>query len=296
MPAWCSSSRTSWDSCEPPWRRATSVQKCIRTQDIEEVGKTTRHGTFFQMCGNFSFGDYFKSGAIQLAWDLSTNSLEDGGYGLDPERIWPTVYFDDDEAAAIWRDQIGVPAERIVRRGRQDNTWDMGIPGPAGTCSELFYDRGSEYGPDGGPPSTRTATWSTGTSSSCSTNAGASTGPKKGDYEILAELPAKNIDTGLGLERMATLMQGVDNLYEIDETRPILDRRGSGYRVRYGAKSGHAASQSDPDDRAAAGHRRPRAQRPDAHRRRRDALERGPRLRPAPDSAASDPVDAAAGL
>ena len=136
---------------QPPWRRATSVQKCIRTQDIEEVGKTTRHGTFFQMCGNFSFGDYFKSGAIQLAWDLSTNSLDDGGYGLDPERIWPTVYLDDDEAINIWRDQIGVPLERIVRRGMEDNTWDMGIPGPAGTCSELFYDRGSDYGPDGGP-------------------------------------------------------------------------------------------------------------------------------------------------
>jgi alanyl-tRNA synthetase len=233
---------------EPPWRRATSVQKCIRTQDIEEVGKTTRHGTFFQMCGNFSFGDYFKSGAIQLAWDLSTNSLEDGGYGLDPERIWPTVYLDDDEAAAIWRDQIGVPAERIVRRGRQDNTWDMGIPGPAGTCSELFYDRGSEYGPDGGPSVDEDRYLEYWNLVFMQYERGASTGPKKGDYEILAELPAKNIDTGLGLERMATLMQGVDNLYEIDETRPILAAAAAATGVRYGAKSGHAASESDPDD------------------------------------------------
>jgi alanyl-tRNA synthetase len=233
---------------QPPWRRATSVQKCIRTQDIEEVGKTTRHGTFFQMCGNFSFGDYFKSGAIQLAWDLSTNSLEDGGYGLDPERIWPTVYLDDDEAAAIWRDQIGVPSERIVRRGRADNTWDMGIPGPAGTCSELFYDRGSEYGPDGGPSVDEDRYLEYWNLVFMQYERGAATGPKKGDYEILGELPAKNIDTGLGLERMATLMQGVDNLYEIDETRPILDAAAAATGVRYGAKSGHVASQSDPDD------------------------------------------------
>src|SRR5436305_825817 len=120
----------------PPWKRATSVQKCIRTQDIEEVGKTTRHGTFFQMNGNFSFGDYFKQGAIELAWELSTKSVADGGFGLDPERIWPTVYLDDDEAFDIWHKLVGVPVERIVRRGREDNTWDMGIPGPAGTCSE----------------------------------------------------------------------------------------------------------------------------------------------------------------
>src|SRR3954449_9498669 len=130
----------------PPWKRATSVQKCVRTQDIEEVGKTSRHGTFFQMNGNFSFGDYFKELAIQLAWELSTKSVDDGGFGLDPERIWPTVYLDDDEAVDIWQRVIGLPAERIVRRDKADNTWDMGIPGPAGTCSELFYDRGPEYG------------------------------------------------------------------------------------------------------------------------------------------------------
>src|ERR671913_592492 len=128
-----------------PFPRATSVQKCVRTLDIEEVGKTSRHGTFFQMNGNFSFGDYFKDGAIKLAWELSTKPVTEGGFGLDPERIWPTVYLDDDEAFGLWR-AIGVPAEHIVRRGKKDNYWSMGIPGPAGPCSELFYDRGPEYG------------------------------------------------------------------------------------------------------------------------------------------------------
>ena len=135
----------------PPWPRATSVQKCIRTPDIDEVGKTTRHGTFFQMNGNFSFGDYFKDGAIQLAWELSTKSIADGGFGLDADRIWATVYLDDDEAIDIWHKQIGLPLERIVRRGKDDNFWSMGIPGPCGPCSELYYDRGPDYGPEGGP-------------------------------------------------------------------------------------------------------------------------------------------------
>src|SRR5499427_9964504 len=114
-----------------PYSRAVSVQKCIRTPDIEEVGKTSRHGTFFQMNGNFSFGDYFKEEAVRLAWDLSTKPVADGGYGLDPERIWATVYLDDDEAIDIWQ-RTGMPAERIVRRGKKDNFWSMGIPGPAG--------------------------------------------------------------------------------------------------------------------------------------------------------------------
>jgi alanyl-tRNA synthetase len=133
-----------------PYARAVSVQKCIRTLDIEEVGKTSRHGTFFQMCGNFSFGDYFKAGAIDLAWSLLTDPVADGGFGLDPERIWPTVYLDDDEAVSLWRG-IGLPDERIQRRGKKDNFWSMGIPGPCGPCSEIFYDRGAQYGPDGGP-------------------------------------------------------------------------------------------------------------------------------------------------
>ncbi|MEO6702425.1 MAG: alanine--tRNA ligase [Jatrophihabitantaceae bacterium] len=231
-----------------PWQRATSIQKCIRTQDIEEVGKTTRHGTFFQMNGNFSFGDYFKDEAIRLAWALSTNSVADGGFGLDPERIWPTVYLDDDEAVSIWRDQIGVPSERIVRRGKADNTWDMGIPGPAGTCSELFYDRGPEYGPDGGPAIDEDRFMEYWNLVFMAYERGESTGPGKGEYEILGDLPHKNIDTGMGMERMATLLQGVDNLYEIDETRPILDMAAGLTNTKYGAHSGHAASQSHPDD------------------------------------------------
>src|SRR3954447_18024830 len=111
-----------------PWPRATSVQKCIRTADIEEVGKTVRHGTFFQMCGNFSFGDYFKEQAIAMAWELLTSPVEQGGYGLPPEKLWITVYEEDEEALAIWRDQVGVPAERIQKSGKKDNYWSTGQP------------------------------------------------------------------------------------------------------------------------------------------------------------------------
>lgn len=136
---------------KPPAPRLTSVQKCVRTPDIEEVGKTTRHGTFFQMCGNFSFGDYFKEGVIPLAWELLTTSVADGGYGLDPEKLWVTVYLDDDEAADIWTDKVGFPAERIQRLGMKENYWSMGVPGPCGPCSEIFYDRGPEFGEAGGP-------------------------------------------------------------------------------------------------------------------------------------------------
>ncbi len=231
-----------------PWRRAASVQKCLRTQDIEEVGKTTRHNTFFQMNGNFSFGDYFKEGAVKLAWELSTKPVSEGGFGLDGERIWPTVYLDDDEAVDIWHRVIGIPMERIVRRGKEDNTWDMGIPGPAGTCSELFYDRGPEYGPDGGPAVDEDRYMEFWNLVFMQYERGRSTGPHKGDYEVLGDLPNKNIDTGMGLERIASILQGVDNLYEIDETRPVLDRAAELTGKKYGARSGHAASQSHPDD------------------------------------------------
>ena len=150
MPAWCSSCPYFLGQQTPPFKRAVSVQKCIRTPDIDEVGKTSRHGTFFQMNGNFSFGDYFKEQAIPLAWELSTKPVSEGGYGLDPERIWATVYLDDDESIDIWR-RTGLPPERIVRRGKKDNYWSMGIPGPAGPCSEIYYDRGAAYGKEGGP-------------------------------------------------------------------------------------------------------------------------------------------------
>src|SRR3954463_19548 len=229
----------------PPWQRATSVQKCIRTPDIDEVGKTSRHGTFFQMNGNFSFGDYFKAGAIPLAWELSTRPVEQGGFGLDPERIWATVYLDDEEAIEIWK-QTGLPAERIVRRGKKDNFWSMGIPGPAGPCSELYYDRGSAYGKDGGPEVDEDRFlefWNLVFMQYEITNV-----TSKEDFTIVGDLPKQNIDTGMGLERIASILQGVDNLYEIDEVRPILSRAAELTGKTYGANSGHAASESHPDD------------------------------------------------
>ncbi|MBE7187518.1 alanine--tRNA ligase [Jatrophihabitans endophyticus] len=232
----------------PPYPRATSIQKCIRTLDIDEVGRTTRHGTFFQMNGNFSFGDYFKAEAIQLAWDLSTNSVEDGGFGLDGERIWATVYLDDDEAVDIWHRQIGVPLERIVRKGMDDNFWSMGIAGPSGPCSELYYDRGPDYGVEGGPAVDEDRYMEFWNLVFMQNERGPSTGPGKSEFEILGELPKKNIDTGMGMERMATLLQGVDNLYEIDQTRPVLDRAAELSGKTYGAHSGHAAAESHPDD------------------------------------------------
>ena len=231
-----------------PWPRATSIQKCVRTQDIDEVGKTTRHGTFFQMNGNFSFGDYFKSEAIQLAWDLSTNSVDDGGFGLDGDRIWATVYLDDDEAVDIWHKQIGMPLERIVRKGMDDNFWSMGIPGPCGPCSELYYDRGPDYGVEGGPAVDEDRYMEFWNLVFMQNERGPSTGPGKSDFEVLGELPAKNIDTGMGMERIATLLQGVDNLYEIDETGPILRRAAELSGRQYGVHSGHAANESHPDD------------------------------------------------
>jgi alanyl-tRNA synthetase len=231
-----------------PYPRATSIQKCLRTLDIDEVGKTTRHATFFQMNGNFSFGDYFKEEAIRLAWDLSTKSLDDGGFGLDGERIWATVYLDDDEAIDIWHKQIGLPLERIVRRGMDDNFWSMGIPGPCGPCSELYFDRGPDYGVEGGPEADEDRYMEFWNLVFMQNERGRSTGPGKSDYDVLGELPDKNIDTGMGLERMAALLQGVDNLYEIDETRPILNRAAELAGKVYGAHSGHAASESHPDD------------------------------------------------
>jgi len=229
----------------PPHRRAVSVQKCIRTPDIDEVGKTSRHGTFFQMNGNFSFGDYFKEQAIPLAWELCTKSVADGGFGLDPERIWVTVYLDDDEAIEIWK-STGVPAERIVRRGMADNYWSMGIPGPCGPCSELFYDRGPEYGVEGGPAVDEDRYMEFWNLVFMQKERG--DGGTKDDFPIIGDLPAKNIDTGMGLERMASLLQGVDNMYEIDEIRPILDRAAQLTGKVYGAQSGQAATESHPDD------------------------------------------------
>lgn len=206
---------------KPPWDRATSVQKCIRTPDIDEVGITTRHNTFFQMAGNFSFGDYFKRGAIELAWALLTNSVSEGGYGFDPERLWATVYLDDDEAAGLWQEIAGLPAERIQRRGMADNYWSMGIPGPCGPSSEIYYDRGPEYGIEGGPEANEDRFIEIWNLVFMQNERGE--GTSKDDFEILGPLPRQNIDTGMGVERVACLLQGVDNVYETDLLRPAID-------------------------------------------------------------------------
>ncbi|MDN5789904.1 MAG: alanine--tRNA ligase [Micrococcales bacterium] len=230
----------------PKWSRATSVQKCVRTADLEEVGRTSRHGTFFQMNGNFSFGDYFKEGAISYAWDLLTTSQRDGGYGLDPEHLWATVYEQDDEAAGLWVELTDIPRERIVRRGKADNYWHMGIPGPGGPCSEIFIDRGPEYGQDGGPAVDEDRfmeIWNL-----VFMQYELSAVRSKVDFDIAGELPARNVDTGMGLERVASVLQGVDNLYEIDEVFPVLDKAAEMSGKAYGANPSHVAAQSHPDD------------------------------------------------
>jgi alanyl-tRNA synthetase len=204
-----------------PYARATSVQKCVRTLDIDEVGKTTRHGTFFQMNGNFSFGDYFKKEAIGYAWELLTKSVEDGGLGFDPEKLWVTVYKDDDEAIEYWLEQTSIPRERIQKRGMADNYWSTGQRGPAGPCSEIYFDRGPEFGKEGGPEADEDRyieIWNL-----VFMQYERADGGTKDHFEILGELPKKNIDTGMGLERVAFLLQGVDNIYEIDQVRPLID-------------------------------------------------------------------------
>ncbi|MCH6196007.1 alanine--tRNA ligase [Corynebacterium mastitidis] len=207
----------------PPFAQgtATSIQKCVRTLDIDEVGITTRHNTFFQMAGNFSFGQYFKEGAITHAWTLLTGPVEEGGYGLDPERLWVTVYLDDDEAADIWHEKMGVPRERIQRLGMEDNYWSMGIPGPCGPSSEIYYDRGPEYGKEGGPIADDNRYMEIWNLVFMENERGEGTG--KGNFEIVGPLPKKNIDTGLGVERVACILQGVDNVYETDLLRPVIE-------------------------------------------------------------------------
>ena len=216
-----------------PYPRATSVQKCIRTNDIEEVGKTPRHGTFFQMNGNFSFGDYFKEGAIGYAWELLTAAHAEGGLGFDEKDLWVTVYEDDDEAIALWKKIAGLPDERIQRLGMDTNYWSTGQPGPAGPCSEIFFDRGPAYGVDGGPATDDDRYVEIWNLVFMQYLRGEGTG--KGDFEILGELPSKNIDTGMGMERVAFLLQGVENMYEIDQVRPVLDAAAELSGRRYGA-------------------------------------------------------------
>jgi alanyl-tRNA synthetase len=232
----------------PPYPRAVSVQKCVRTPDIEDVGRTTRHGTFFEMCGNFSFGDYFKEGAIELAWDLVTKSRDAGGFGFEESRLYPSILDGDDEALALWKKVTGLPEERILRLGRKENYWSMGVPGPGGPCSEILYDRGDQHGPDFDP---------------------ASLGPdmpyeledrlleiwnlvfmqdelsavrSKEDFDVVGSLPKKNIDTGMGLERVAFLTQGVDNMYEIDVMFPVIRKAEELTGRRYGAGGAQGAA------------------------------------------------------
>ena len=216
-----------------PYKRATSVQKCVRTLDIDEVGKTTRHGTFFQMNGNFSFGDYFKREAISYAWEFLTSPQSKGGLGFDPEKLWVTVYKDDDESIKLWREEADIPLERIQKRGMKDNYWSTGQPGPAGPCSEIYFDRGPDYGVDGGPEADENRFIEIWNLVFMQYQRGKGDG--KDGFEILGELPSKNIDTGMGLERVAFIMQGVDNLYEIDEVKPVLDLAAKLSGKTYGA-------------------------------------------------------------
>jgi len=219
-----------------PYPRATSVQKCIRTNDIEEVGKTPRHGTFFQMNGNFSFGDYFKEGAIGYAWELLTTPESAGGLGFDEKDLWVTVYEEDDEARRLWKSVAGLSDDRIQNLGTDSNYWSTGQPGPAGPCSEIFFDRGPSYGADGGPATDDdryVEIWNLVFMQYAIQNV-----RSKVDFDIVGELPKKNIDTGMGMERVAFIKQGVDNMYEIDQVRPVLDRAVELSGKKYGADHG----------------------------------------------------------
>ncbi|MEN8234173.1 MAG: alanine--tRNA ligase [Actinomycetota bacterium] len=206
----------------PPYARAATVQKIGRTVDIDIVGTTARHLTFFEMLGNFSFGDYFKEEAIAWAYELITEE-----YGIDPERLWYTVHHTDDEAAEIWIDGVGVPAER-VQRLEKDNFWQMGVPGPCGPSSEIFFDKGPEYGEAGGPAvddERHVEIW----------NLVFMQNIQDKPYHVVGDLPAKNIDTGAGLERFATVLQGVDTIFETDAIRPVVAAAEGATGVTYGA-------------------------------------------------------------
>ena len=210
---------------EPPRHRVCTCQKCIRTGDIENIGKTSRHGTYFEMLGNFSFGDYFKHEAIAWSWEFLTSPewLE-----IDPDRLYPSVYVDDDEAFNIWRDEIGIAPERIVRLGKEDNFWEHGA-GPCGPCSEIYYDRGEKYGcgkPDCAPGcdcDRYMEVWNNVFSQF--DNDG------NGNYSDLVQ---KNIDTGMGLERLAVVCQGVESLFDVDTVMNITHKVSELTGAHYG--------------------------------------------------------------
>ena len=216
-----------------PYARAVSSQKCARAggkhNDLDEVGRTKRHLVFFEMMGNFSFGDYFKEAIIPWSWDLATSDVSSGGWGFDGDRLWITVHDSDDEAEAIWHEQVGVPLDRIQRLGDKDNFWQMGDTGPCGPCSEIHIDRGPEFGPDGGPLVDPTGDrfmefWNLVFMQYNQAPDGTRT-----------PLPKPSIDTGVGLERILALRQGVDSVWETDLLMPLIDTAqsvtGKQYRV-----------------------------------------------------------------
>jgi len=213
-----------------PHQRATTSQKCLRVSgkhnDLENVGRTARHHTFFEMLGNFSFGDYFKEDAIPMAWELLTASEDAGGFGLDPQRLWVTIFTDDDEAHAIWNKKVGVPAERIQRLGVKDNFWSMGDTGPCGPCSEIHWDHGTQYGPGGGPATESdryVEIWNNVFMQFDQAADGTRT-----------PLPRPSIDTGMGLERLAAIKQGVYWNYDIDVFQDIIRTTGELADKAYG--------------------------------------------------------------
>ena len=233
-----------------PWPRATSVQKCIRTNDIDNVGKTTRHGTFFQMNGNFSFGDYFKEGAIDYAWELLTTPQARGGYGLDGDRLWMTIWEKDEVSFNHWTKTIGVDPERVQRLPFEEISWSTGQPGPAGACCEIHYDRGPAYGPDGGPivdvaGDRFLEIWNLVFDEFVR-------GEGEGhDFELVGTLDKTAIDTGAGLERLAFIMQDKPNMYEIDEVFPVIEaaQEMSGKTYGLGAAGPSAGGAYDDDVR-----------------------------------------------
>ena len=281
----------------PPYPRAVSVQKCVRTPDIEDVGKTTRHGTFFEMCGNFSFGDYFKEGAIELAWELVTKPRADGGWGLEESRLYPTVYGDDEALDAV-EEGHRLPDERIVRLGQEGELlvdgrarprWAvLGDPlRPRPEPRSGLHARRARAGHAGQARGPLPRDLEPGLHAGRAVSAVRS----KEDFDIVGSLPKQNIDTGMGLERVAFLLQGVDNMYEIDVMFPVIEQAQE--------LTGRATARRPAGPRGrrpVPGGGRPRPQLDDADRRRRHPRQRGPRLRPAPADAARDPLDAAAGL
>ena len=269
----------------PPCKRAADVQKCVRTLDIDEVGKTTRHGTFFQMLGNFSFGDYFKEGAIPFAWELLTKSRVRRRVRLPRGPALGHRLHDDDEAYAIWRDEVGVPEDRIQRRGLADNYWHMGVPGPGGPCSEIYYDRGPEYGREGGPEVDEDRyleVWNL-----VFMQDQLSAVRTKVDFDVVGALPVKNIDTGMGLERMAAHPAG--RRQHLRDRHHLQDPRPGGRADR--AEVRHATTRTTWRLRVVADHVRSAVMLIDDGVR---ARQRGPRLRAAPDPAPQHPQPAAA--